>query len=194
MTTVHVARVERRIPHGPVPDRFPTHVMVLADDAGSRDLPIWLLGQDSHRFADDRHGPSPDELTGRAPTCGGDTRDRGERRRAWPGGDRGPDRTGHPGRPEHVTARLLDGLAMAITEGAPIRVADAVMDRLAVPTGTSQDGPMPERTAGDLSGDLRPRYEPRNLTFAAGCGPLGARRQLHRAHPAVPLAGLLHRR
>ena len=73
-----------------------------------------------------------------------------------------------PAGPEHVTARLLDGLAMAITAGAPIRVADAVMDRLAVPAGTSQDGPMPERTARDLSADLRPRYEPRNLTFAAG--------------------------
>ena len=56
---------------------------------------------------------------------------------------------------------------MAITSGAPIRVADAVMDRLAVPAGTSHDGPMPERTARDLSADLRPRYEPRNLTFAA---------------------------
>ena len=65
MTTVHVARIERRIPHGPVPDRFPTHVMVLADDPGRRELPIWLLGQDSHRFADDRHGPSSDELTHR---------------------------------------------------------------------------------------------------------------------------------
>ena len=43
MTTVRVARIERRIPPGPVPDRFPTHVMVLADEAGRRDLPIWLL-------------------------------------------------------------------------------------------------------------------------------------------------------
>ena len=41
-----------------------------------------------------------------------------------------------PAGPEHVTARLLDGLAMAITSGAPIRVADAVMDRLAVPAGS----------------------------------------------------------
>jgi hypothetical protein len=70
--------------------------------------------------------------------------------------------------PEHVTTRLLDGLAMAITAGTPIRVADAVMDRLAVPAGTGQGGPMPERTARDLSIDQRPRYEPRNLTFAAG--------------------------
>jgi RNA polymerase sigma factor (sigma-70 family) len=168
MTTVRVARIERRIPHGPVPDRFPTHVMVLADDAGRRDLPIWLLGQDSHRFADDRHGPSPDELTSRL------LRAAGTRVTRVDVDELGPEVTvarielATPAGPEHVTARLLDGLAMAITSGAPIRVADAVMDRLAVPTATSQDGPTPEQTARDLSTDLRPRYEPRNLTFAAG--------------------------
>ena len=37
-----------------------------------------------------------------------------------------------------------------------------------MPAGVSQGGPMPEQTARDLSGDLRPRYEPRNLIFAAG--------------------------
>jgi len=42
------------------------------------------------------------------------------------------------------------------------------MQRLAVPAGTGQDGPVPERTARDLSADRRPRYEPRNLTFATG--------------------------
>ena len=57
---------------------------------------------------------------------------------------------------------------MAITSGALIRVADAVMDRLAVPAGTGQGGPTPEQTERDLRIDLRPRYEPRNLTFAAG--------------------------
>jgi RNA polymerase sigma factor (sigma-70 family) len=168
MTTVHVARIERRIPDGPVPDRFPTHVMVLADDAGRRDLPIWLLGQDSHRFADDRRGPSPDELTGRL------LRAAGTRVTAVDVDELGPEVTvarielATPAGPEHVTARLHDGLAMAITAGAPIRVAKAIMDRLSVPAGTTQDGPMPERTARDLSADLRPRYEPRNLTFAVG--------------------------
>ena len=38
-----VARVERRIPPGPIPDRNHTHVLVLADDAGHRELPILLL-------------------------------------------------------------------------------------------------------------------------------------------------------
>ena len=190
MTTVRVARIERRIPPGPVPDRFPTHVMVLADDAGRRALPIWLLGRDSHRFADDaRSGPSPDELTDRL------LRAAGARVTAVDVDELGPEVTvarielATPAGPEHVTARLLDGLAAAITSGAPIRVADAVMDRLALPAatgpaatgpagtrltgagsaGTGQStGPMPERTARDLRLELRPRYEPRNLTFAAG--------------------------
>jgi RNA polymerase sigma factor CnrH len=171
MTTVRVARIERRIPPGPVPDRFPTHVIVLADDAGRRDLPIWLLGADSHRFDDPR--PSADELTDRL------LRAVGARVTAVEVDELGPEVTmarielATPVGPEHVTARLLDGLAIAITSGTPIRVADAVMDRLAVPAaagpaGVGQAGPMPERTARDLRLDLRPRYEPRNLTFAAG--------------------------
>jgi bifunctional DNase/RNase len=171
MTIVRVARIERRIPHGPVPDRFPTHVIVLADDAGRRDLPIWLLGRDSHRFDDPR--PSADELTDRL------LRAAGARVTAVDVDELGPEVTAArielatPAGPGHVTARLLDGLAMAITAGAPIRVADAVMDRLAVPTaaspaGAGQPGPMPEQTARDLAIDQRPRYEPRNLTFAAG--------------------------
>ncbi|HMD23339.1 MAG TPA: bifunctional nuclease domain-containing protein, partial [Streptosporangiaceae bacterium] len=179
MTTVRVARIERRIPPGPVPDRIPTHVMVLADDAGRRDLPIWLLGQDSHRFADDaRSGPSSDELTDRL------LRAAGARVTAVDVDELGPEVTvariqlATPAGPEQVTVRLLDGLAAAIISGAPIRVADAVMDRMALPAGTgpagtgpagtSQGGPMPQQTARDLRLDLRPRYEPRNLAFAAG--------------------------
>jgi bifunctional DNase/RNase len=171
MTTVRVARIERRIPPGPVPDRFPTHVIVLADDAGRRDLPIWLLGQDSHRFDDPR--PSADELTDRL------LRAAGTRVTAVDVDELGPEVTAArielatPGGTEHVTAHLLDGLAMAITAGAPIRVAGAVMDRLAGSAGAGQAGagqagPIPEQTARDLAIDQRPRYEPRNLTFADG--------------------------
>ena len=147
MTAVRVARIERRIPPGPVPDRVPTHVIVLADDAGRRDLPIWLLGRDSHRFADDaRPGPSPDELTGRL------LRAAGARVTAVDLDELGPEVTAArielatPAGPGHVTVRLLDGLAMAITAGAPIRVADAVMDRLAVPVAASPAGAGAGRT------------------------------------------------
>ncbi len=49
MTAVRIARAERRIPPGPMPIRSPTHVLVLADDAGHRELPVWLLGFDGSR-------------------------------------------------------------------------------------------------------------------------------------------------
>jgi hypothetical protein len=74
-----------------------------------------------------------------------------------------------PAGPRQVTARLADGLAVAITTAAPVRVADAVMDRLAVPARTTaiddpgSPGPArPHRAVG------RPRYEPRNLAFTSG--------------------------
>jgi RNA polymerase sigma factor (sigma-70 family) len=176
MTTVRVARMERRIPRGPVPDRFPTHVIVLTDDAGHQDLPIWLLGRDSHRL--DHPGPLPDELTDRLLHAAG------ARVTAVEIDELGPEVTAArielstAAGTEHVTARLLDGLAMAIATAAPVRVADAVMNRLAVPAGAGpagagrggldQGGPTPEHTARDLSMQERPRFEPRNLAFAAG--------------------------
>ena len=85
MTTVRVTRMENRIPPGPVPDASPTHVIVLADAAGHRELPVWLLGGDSHRFAGLFDPPDP--ATGRAVT-------------ARPG-------TRPPGTASELTARLL---------------------------------------------------------------------------------------
>ena len=167
MTTVRVARFERRIPRGPVPDHFPTHVIVLADDAGHRDLPIWLLGGDSHVL--DHPGPLPHELTDRLLHAAG------ARVAAVDIDELGPEVTAArielatAAGTEHVTASLTDGLIMAVTTAAPVRVADAVMDRLAVPAGAGQGGPMPEQTARALPPSRRrPRYEPRNMAFAAG--------------------------
>jgi RNA polymerase sigma-70 factor (ECF subfamily) len=167
MTTVRVARIESRIPPGPVPDRVPTHVIVLADDTGRRELPIWLLGGDSHRFDPAALEAAADELTGRLLHAAG------VRVTGVELDELGPEVTAAridlatADGTEHVTVRLLDGLAMAISTGAPIRVADAVMDRLAVPAGREPTGAMPEQTARDLGIDQRPRYEPRNLDFAA---------------------------
>jgi RNA polymerase sigma-70 factor (ECF subfamily) len=167
MTTVRVARIERRVPQGPLPDNYPTHVMVLADDSGRRELPIWLIGRDSHRFGDGG-GPSADELTGRL------LRAAGTRVAAVDIDELGPEVTvtrielSTPDGPGQVTARLVDGLALAVTTGALVRVADAVMERMAVPAGAGQAGPVPQRTARNLSIGQRPRYEPRNLDFASG--------------------------
>ena len=187
MTTVRVTRMESRIPPGPVPDASPTHVIVLADAGGHRELPVWLLGSDSHRFADLFEPPDPG--TGRAVTALPGTRQPGtaneltDRLLRAAGAqvtsvdidELGPEVTG--ARIElasregtrHVLARLPEGIAVAITAGVPIRVADALMDRLATPApGDTEPGPMPEQTARDLGPMLRPRYEPRNMTFVHG--------------------------
>ena len=197
MTAVHVARVERRIPPGPVPTRYPTHVIVLAEDASHRELPVWLLGHDGMRIAAlfERRNPdeanagtvrdagtqasTAEELAGRLLHAAGARMTSVDIDELGPGvpvariGLTGPAGSGN------VTARLPDGLALAITAGTPIRVADAVMDRLTVPAsaGSAADsapGPVPgsfagvpERTASELS-PRRPRYEPRNMAFAEG--------------------------
>jgi DNA-directed RNA polymerase specialized sigma24 family protein len=195
MTVVRVARVERRIPPGPIPDRYHTHVVVLADagPAGHRELPIWLAGPDGLRISRlfDR-GNGADEDAGASRAGGAKTTSVEELTRQLlqaagarvtsvdidelgPGvsvariGLTGPNGSGT------VTARLADGLGIAITAGAPIRVADAVLDRLAVPAAPnaapdSAPGAVarpPEQAAGEPS-PRRPRYAPRNLNFAAG--------------------------
>jgi len=57
MITVRIARVERRVPSGPLPDDVPTDVVMLADEAGGRELPIWLLAQDGDRLAEPPRWP-----------------------------------------------------------------------------------------------------------------------------------------
>jgi hypothetical protein len=83
-----------------------------------------------------------------------------------------------------VTVPFGLGLAMATAAGAPVRMADAVLDRRAVPvTGDDLLGPfldlVPQAarpTSGRVAGwptrlpARRPRYEPRNLEFADGLG------------------------
>jgi len=73
-----------------------------------------------------------------------------------------------PAGTRHVAARLCEGLAVAATAGAPIRVSDTVMGQLAVPAGTSSPGPLPAPTAAVLRPGRTPRYEPRNMGFADG--------------------------
>ena len=197
MTAVRVARVERRIPPGPVPTRYPTHVIVLAEDASHRELPVWLLGHDGMRIAAlfERRNPdeanagtvrdagtqasTAEELAGRLLHAAGARMTSVDIDELGPGVPVARIGLTGPGGSGNVTARLPDGLALAITAGTPLRVADAVMDRLTVPAsaGSAADsapGPMPgsfagvpERTASELS-PRRPRYEPRNMAFAEG--------------------------
>ena len=65
-----------------------------------------------------------------------------------------------------VTARPGSGLALAAALGAPIRVADALMDRLALPVaGDDLLGPFERRVPDRPDG---PRSGPRNLALADG--------------------------
>jgi bifunctional DNase/RNase len=162
-----------------LPGRAPTHVVLLADEAGGRELPMWFLAADGIRLERLLGAEqTADELTTRmlralgATVTGVDIGELGPEVAAARVGLAGSAGT------RHVTVRLVEGLAIAIAAGAPIRVADTVMDRLAVPAGTT-----PVREAGLGGGPVRaarrpgepvprrpgrPRYSPRNVTFADG--------------------------
>jgi RNA polymerase sigma-70 factor (ECF subfamily) len=198
MTDVRIAHAQESRARFPK-TRVPTHVVVLADDAGGRELPIWLLDFDGRRLAkllerpegQDPAGPAPaggaalartaDELTAELLNAAG------ARVTGVEIDELGPEVTAARVRlagvtgPRQVTVRLAEGLAIAITAGAPLRVADAVMDRLARPAAGGErparfpepSPPGPEKLVGlaaPASGRRggRPRYEPRNLAFADG--------------------------
>ncbi len=61
------------------------------------------------------------------------------------------------------------GLALAAVAGAPVRVADAVMDRLAVPVpGDDMLAPFLPSAPARPPGRPARRFEPRNMTFTDG--------------------------
>jgi hypothetical protein len=68
-----------------------------------------------------------------------------------------------------VTVAAEYGLALAAVAGAPVRVADAVMDRLAVPV-EGEDMLAPFLPPADARPPGRParRFEPRNMAFTDG--------------------------
>lgn len=182
--------------------------MVLADDAGHRALPAWLAQEPGsialpdllHRPADDiwTTASVPEELAVRlAEAAGGNVT-----------GVRVYPVTADPGEvnadtcaawielgARRVTARLEQGLGLAVVAGAPVTVDAELMGRLAVPLPDGDptapfpgDGPsvlfpgtppgrrkvLIERREGrvlhlpeELPGE-RPRFEPRNMAFAEG--------------------------
>jgi RNA polymerase sigma-70 factor (ECF subfamily) len=194
MTTVRIASVEhqRRRTHQM---RSPSHLVVLIDDAGGRELPIWMLRGDGDRLErlvhaerDDTSAPqawTADDLTNRMLRAIGATVTGVDIDELGPEVTAARIALNGPAGPQQVTARLTDGLAVAITAGAPVRVADAVMDRLAVPAGSApfpDPGPAPDAPAepgraGAAGGAgvpqrpprrPRPRYQPRNMMFSEG--------------------------
>lgn len=204
MTTVRIAHAEPR-PGKLENGGFQTlgWLVVLADDAGHRAVPLWVRGEPgadhlaelvelATRPAEEAvaAGP-PEELTARLLRAAGAsvtavdidvtaadadelTPEAAAARIAL---------SGPAGRRE-VAAELSLGLAMAAAAGAPVRLADEAMDRLAVAVpGDDLLGPLLDRVpplarvppgrglAGWPVGTLpskRPRFGPRNLDFADG--------------------------
>jgi bifunctional DNase/RNase len=195
MTTVRIAHSEPR-PGDLGNGTFVTHgyLVVLADDAGHRALPVWLrepsggsLAELLEPDAEIVTARAPEELTARLLRTAG-ARLTGVDIDVPDASELDPrtavariELTG-PAGARQIAARFGLGLAMAVATGAPVRVPDEVMDRLAVPvTGDDLLGPVLDRvpppgrtTGGRIAGwpyslpARRPRFEPRNLSFADG--------------------------
>jgi hypothetical protein len=149
VSTVRIAHAEPR-PGRLANGSFDTrgHLVVLADDAGRRAVPIWLRGEPgsgelAHLLGADPYpapGSVPQELTtrllhaARAAVTAVDL-DLTEPAAA----ELTPELTvaridlSGPAGPRQVTASLGLGLALAAAAAAPVRVADTVLDRLATP-------------------------------------------------------------
>jgi hypothetical protein len=197
VTTIRIAHAEPR-PGRLANGGFHTrgHLVVLADDAGHRAVPIWMQGADDLASLLNRPAGQvitdnvPQELT---------TRLLGAARARVTGVDIDVTEAGAtelspevtvvriglagPAGTRQVTADLGLGLALAAATGVPVRLADAVLDRLAVqvqgddlltpflgrvpPAAWPAPGPaLPRWPLVTPHG--RPRYEPRNLDFAGG--------------------------
>jgi hypothetical protein len=173
-------------------------IVVLADDAGHRALPAWVAQKPGDvsiqdllcRPSDDIWTTArvPEELAVRLADAAG---------WSVTGVEIYPV-TAHPAEvnadtcaarielgARHVTASLDQGLTLAVVANAPVRVDGAVMDRLAVPVpGDDPAAPFRSPPAGEgqafgargaghvlhvpVEPGERPRFEPRNMTFADG--------------------------
>ena len=153
MTTVRIAHVE------PWPGKrmggrgfgIFSFLVVLADDSGGRALPVWLPGPEGHglfRGMGDHPHPEPAEVitasllsTAGVTVTGVDINELDPALTTGP--RRGRDGTqatarieftaAGTGEPRQMTVRIGYALAMAAATGAPIRVADQLMDQLAAP-------------------------------------------------------------
>jgi hypothetical protein len=198
VATVRIAHAEPR-PGRLANGEFQTvgHLVVLADDAGHRAVPIWM--RDAGDLADLLERPADQVITDVVPQDF-TTRLLGAARGRVTGVDidvtdvgaaeLSPEVTvariglAGPAGTRQVTADLGLGLALAAAAGAPVRLADAVLDRLAVPVpGDDLLTPFLDRVPPAARpqpgrglpgwplatlGGQRPRYEPRNLDFAEG--------------------------
>jgi RNA polymerase sigma-70 factor (ECF subfamily) len=178
MTTVRIAHADPwpgRTPDGRMTIR---HVLVvLADDAGHRALPVRLPGPERKLWRlisrpDDLHeedllGDHAEEMTGRLLQAAGVTLAGVTVTDLGPGVTATRIGIAGPGGTRPVTASLADGLTLAVITGAPLAVDGPVMDRLARPV-TGPDLLSPFRSQETFPRSLSRRFEPRNMAFTDG--------------------------
>jgi len=178
MTAVRIAHADPwpgRTPDGGMDIR---HVLViLADDAGHRALPVRLPGPERQLWrllsrSDDLHEEDPlggqtEEMTGRLLQAGGVTLAGVTITDLGPGVTATRIIIAGPGGTRPVTASLADGLTLAVIASAPLAVDDPVMDRLARPV-TGPDLLSQFRSQETPPRHLRRGFEPRNMAFTDG--------------------------
>jgi bifunctional DNase/RNase len=174
MTTVRIADIkpwpgERMGGHG---FRISSFLVVLTDDSGGRALPVWLNGPEGHglfRGREDHPHPEPAEaITADLLRAAGVTVTGVDIDELDPALTTGPRRgrdsaqaaarieftAAGTAEPKQLTVRIGYALAMAAATSAPIRVADQLMDQLAVPAQSdlvdqfTRDVPLPRRHRG----------------------------------------------
>jgi bifunctional DNase/RNase len=195
MPQVRIAHAEPRPGRQPGGGfRISSFLVVLADDSGGRALPVWLIGPEGHGLWEVLGAPgdshhlieAAETLTSRMLQGAGVQVTGVEIDELDPALTSGPQRGRSDVRPvarieftqagtaapQQMRARLGYALALAAAAGAPVRVADQVMDRLAVTVHgedllrefLGDDVPRP----GEQAESEVPRFAPRNLTFADG--------------------------
>jgi hypothetical protein len=191
MTTVRIVHALRHNRPARAPDgsdvadwRLVQRLIVLADDTGHRAVPLWLRvwGQKDLLSRLGRPASDAEVASGLLETAARLLRTAGTAVSALdiePASDDVPElrwdtvtarvglATATGTRPVTVSAEY--GLALAAVAGAPVRVADEVMDRLAVPV-PGEDMLAPFLPPADARPPARParRFEPRNMAFTDG--------------------------
>jgi bifunctional DNase/RNase len=162
------------------------HLVVLADDAGRRAVPLWLRVSDPKSLWHRLHRPAEDTamVGGLEETAARLLETAGVRVTAVdiePASEDVPELSSDTvaasiglataAGDRHARVSAGYGLALAVAAGAPVRVADEVLDRLALPVqGEDVLAPFLTAAAAGPPGRsaLRRRFEPRNMAFTDG--------------------------
>jgi RNA polymerase sigma-70 factor (ECF subfamily) len=152
-------------------------LIVLADDAGHRAVPVWLNASDggslwrllSPDAAEAALERVPEQLTSRLLLAAGATVTGVDIDELGPGVTAARISLAGPAGSQQVTARLADGLSLAAAAGAPVRIADTVIDQLGVPAdGDNLLASFPPAEPAGRILRRQPRREPGNLGFTDG--------------------------